>query len=138
MTESSDELRFLDGPKFIKWLQHEEKVAPALLTDAQKRRWYDWGQGQRADLYSNAVDRILTDNYISSRLIPDEVWAENQLTKNSGHKQLPPKQQQARKAEGRMLIMAEVPPRDIAEKLKVSLATVRVWSRQLRKEGTLV
>ena len=137
MSDASDHLRFLDGPKFIKWLQHEEKVDPSLLTESQKRRWYDWGQGQRADLYSSAVDRILTDNYISSRLIPDDVWSENQLNRNEGNTQLPPQEQKARKAEGRMLLVADVSSKDIASKLNVSIATVRVWRRQLKKEGVL-
>ncbi len=130
--------RFLDGPKFTKWLMEEEGVDPVSLTDSQRRRWYDWTKGQRADLYSNAVDRIMTDNYISSRLVPDDVWSDNQLAKNQGKKQLPPKEQQARKAEGRMLLLAEVHPNDISERLKVSVTTVRIWKRQLKKEGVLV
>jgi hypothetical protein len=137
MTELCEELRFLDGPKFIKWMKEEEGVDPSLLTESQKRRWYDWGQGQRADLYSSAVDRIMTDHYISSRLIPDDVWAKDQRNRNEGRTQLPPKEQQARKAEGRMLLVADVAASDIANKLNVSVATVRVWKRQLRKEGTL-
>lgn len=137
MSDSPEDMRFLDGPKLIKWLQEEEKVDPSLLTESQKRRWYDWGQGQRADLYSSAVDRILTDNYISSRLIPDDVWAKDQRNRNEGRTQLPPQEQKARKAEGRMLLVADVHASDIANKLNVSVATVRVWKRQLKKEGVL-
>jgi DNA-binding NarL/FixJ family response regulator len=137
MTETLEEPRFLDGPKFIKWLVEEEGVDPTVLTDSQKRRWYDWKQGQRADLYSSAVDRIMTDHYISSRLVPDDVWSENQLTKNEGKTQLPPKEQKARKAEGRMLILAGVTAKQIANDLGVSMATIRVWKRQMRKEGLL-
>lgn len=133
-----EEPRFLDGPKFTKWLMEEEGVDPVSLTESQRRRWYDWTKGQRADLYSNAVDRIMTDNYISSRLVPDDVWAKNQKAKNEGKKQLPPKEQQARKAEGRMLLLAEVHPNDISARLKVSVTTVRIWKRQLKEEGVLV
>jgi DNA-binding NarL/FixJ family response regulator len=131
------EPRFLDGPKFTKWLTEVEQVNVLHLTESQKRRWRDWTLGQRADLYSSAVDRILTDHYIAIRLIPDDCWSENQLSRNEGQKHLPPKEQKARREEGRLLLRAGLHVDRIAEQLDVSPTTVRNWRRKMRKEDAL-
>lgn len=129
------ELRFLDGPRFTRWLVEEEKFLPSVLEDSQRRRWYDWERGGRADLYSNTVDRILTDMMLSSRLIPDDVWSEDQSSRAEGKPRKPLAEQQRLRNEGRLLIEAGVHARDIAEKLGVSMTTVRNWRRRMRKEA---
>ncbi len=127
-------LRFLDGPRFTRWLVEEEKFDPAVLGDSQRRRWYDWERGARADLYSNSVDRILTDQLISSRLIPDDCWSQDQSLRAEGKPRKPLAEQAQIRAEGRMLLEAGLTPKDITKKLDVSLTTVRNWRRRMRKE----
>lgn len=128
------ELRFLDGPRFTRWLVEEEKFSPSVLGDSQRRRWYDWERGGRADLYSNSVDRILTDMMLSSRLIPDDVWSEDQSLRAEGKPRKPIAEQKRLRDEGRLLIQAGVTAREVANKLDVSMTTVRNWRRCMRKE----
>ncbi len=130
-----EEPRFLDGPKFVKWLVEIEQVDFSNLTESQQRRWRDWTLGQRADLYSNAVDRILTDHYISPSLIPDDCWSENQNARNAGKKRPPVEVAKKRREEGRLLIMAGNHVNDISKTLSVSPTTVRNWRRKMRLEG---
>jgi hypothetical protein len=131
-----EEPRFLDGPKFTKWLVEIEQLDVSHLTDSQQRRWRDWTLGQRADLYSTAVDRILTDNYIAIRLIPDDCWATNQNARNLTGKKRPPYEiVKKNREEGRLLIMAGETVTAISEKLGVSPTTVRNWRRRMRSEG---
>lgn len=127
------QLRFLDGPKLVEWLM-EEGVQYRHLTDAQQRRWSDWRRGCRADLYSNTVDRILTEYYLSSRLIPDDVWSRDQLNKNAGRKQRPPAEQKRLRAEGRLLLAAGCSIVEVRTKLGVSEQAVRKWRKDLEKE----
>jgi hypothetical protein len=78
----SDQLpRFLDGPKFVAFLK-SEGVQRHHLTESQKRRYYEWERGARADLYSptgdtSSVDQILTEHSLFN-LIPDDCWSEDQ------------------------------------------------------------
>jgi hypothetical protein len=81
--------RFLDGPKFVAWLE-SEGVTKTGLTESQYRRWFDWERGARADLYTASTDQLLTDNYLHN-LIPDDVWARDQEPVSRG----PKKQRQA-------------------------------------------
>lgn len=130
-------LRYLDGPQFVRWLEEEEGIDRNVLTDSQKRRWYDWSKGGRADIYCLAVDRILTDHLISSRLIPDYVWAVDQRKNIHGRKSLPEKQQRLRREEGKLLLRAGCDPKEISKKLNVSITTVRNWRRAMRKEDAV-
>lgn len=130
------ELRFLDGPKLIEWLT-SEGVVYGHLTDAQQRRWSDWKRGCRADLYSNTVDRILTEHYLSSRLIPDEIWSKDQRTRNQGRKQRPPAEQKRLREEGRLLLAAGCTIVEVRTKLGVSEQAVRKWRRDMQKEHLL-
>lgn len=123
--------RYLDGPRFVKWLE-EEGVKFSDLTDTQQRRWRDWEKGSRADLYKTA-DRILTDNYILPGLIPDECWSENQLRYENASRP-PKKESDLRKAEGLMLVEAGVHVNEIADRLGVCPTTVRNWTRKQRQE----
>lgn len=132
--EDNLDLRFLDGPRFTRWLVEEEKFEPSSLGDSQRRRWYDWERGGRADLYSNAVDRILTDHMISSRLIPDDVWSSDQRLKAEGKPRKSPAEQQRLRDEGRLLLAAGVATKEIAAKLGVSATTIRNWRRRMRQE----
>jgi hypothetical protein len=129
--------RYLDGPKFVKWLETEEGIKFSDLTDSQQRRWRDWEAGSRADLYGTA-DRILTDNHILSCLIPDDCWSDNQARYNSERTKIPRAQVEARRAEGRMLIAAGLPIAEICERLGVSPTTVRNWTRQMKQNQALV
>ena len=131
-----DELRFIDGPKLVEWLI-SEGVEYRHLTDAQQRRWSDWRRGCRADLYSNPVDRILTDNYLSSRLIPDDAWAKDQRNKNEGRKPLPPAEQARLRAEGRLLLAAGCTIVEVRKKLGVSEGTVRKWRRRMIEDQAI-
>ena len=130
------ELRFLDGPKLVEWLI-SEGVKYSHLTDAQQRRWSDWRRGCRADLYSNTVDRILTEYYLSSRLIPDDVWSEDQKNKNAGKKRRTPAEQKRLREEGRLLLAAGCTLVEVRTKLGVSEAAVRKWRRDMVKEEAI-
>ena len=79
--------RFLDGPKFIAFL-NSEGVFRHHLTDSQKRRYYEWEHGARADLYSpvpgpSPVDCILTEHGLFN-LIPDDCWSNDQKPRKRG------------------------------------------------------
>lgn len=127
------ELRFLDGPKLIEWFE-SEGVEYRLLTEAQQRRWSDWRKGCRADLYSNTVDRIMTEHYLSSRLIPDDCWSEDQKNKNEGRKPRPAAEMKRLREEGRLLLAAGCGIVEVRTKLGVSERTVRKWRRQLLED----
>lgn len=122
--------RYLDGPRFVKWLE-QEGVKFSDLTDSQQRRWRDWEQGSRADLYGTA-DRILTDNYILPVLIPDECWSDNQRRYEKASR-LPVKESKMRKAEGLLLVEAGVHVDEVAKRLGVCSTTVRNWLRKNRQ-----
>lgn len=130
-------LRYLDGPQFVRWLEEEEGIDRSVLTDSQKRRWYDWSKGSRADIYCLAVDQILTEHLISSRLIPDDVWASDQRKNIHGRKALPEKEQRLRREEGKLLLRAGCGAKEVSKKLNVSITTARNWQRAMRKEEAL-
>lgn len=71
--------QYLDGPKFVAWLS-SEGIHRQQLTDAQKRRYYEWEKGARADYYSTCVDELLTTHLLQN-LIPDDIWATDQRRK---------------------------------------------------------
>lgn len=127
-----DERRYLDGPKFTRWLLEEEHLDYSSLTDSQKRRWREWTLGARADLYGT-VDQILTDNLIAIRLIPEECWTNQQRYKN-GRPQAVGKEAKRIRSEGRLLLAAGVGIKEIAEKLGVTETTVRKWRRKMAAE----
>lgn len=135
--DDNSHLRYLDGPRFVRWLAEDEQIDYSVLTDSQKRRWYDWSKGTRADIYCLTVDQILTENYISSRLIPDDVWAADQRKANQGRTHLPLKEQKLRREEGKLLLRAGCGVKEISKKLNVSITTVRNWQRAMRKEEPL-
>jgi hypothetical protein len=128
------DLRFLDGPRFTNWLKEEEGFDPATLSDSQRRRWYDWEKGSRADLYSNTVDRIMTNMLLSSRLIPDCVWSPDQSLRAEGKPRKPLAEQKRIRDEGRLLLEAGCTTQQVTEQLDVSKTTVRNWRRRMRKE----
>lgn len=68
--------RYLNGPEFCQWAE-SEGIDPSRLTPTQKRRWFDWKNGKRVDIYCPAADHLLTDHYLHA-LIPDELWSEHQ------------------------------------------------------------
>jgi hypothetical protein len=124
--EETEELRYLDGPKLVKWLAEEEGIRPEGLTDAQKRRWRDWVNGERADFYG-AVDRVLTNHGISMRLIPDDCWAADQ--KKHKAKARSREEMRAVKREALVLVQQGYENKQIAQKLNVNESTIGKWKR---------
>ncbi len=112
--------RWLDGPKFIEFLL-SEGVIKNQQSGATIRRWTDWERGGRADRYG-AADRVMTENLISERMIPDDVWADNQ---NYLRKTSPTVL--ARKSKGLELIDGGKTQKEVASILGVSRTTVRRW-----------
>ena len=127
--------RYLDGPKFVRWLEQEENVKFSDLNESQQRRWRDWQIGKRADLYG-AADRILTDHHISISLIPDDCWSENQDRYDKKKTRIPRQESEVRRAEGRMLLRAGLDPNEVAKRLNVSPTTARNWARRIKNEDT--
>ena len=123
-----EELRFLDGPKLVKWLSEEEGVKPESLTDAQRRRWRDWVNGERADLYG-AVDRILTAKGIAMRLIPDDCWAEDQRAERKAR--LSQAEIDNLRQKAAELMEKGKDNDEIATKLDLDRTTVRRWRKKL-------
>jgi hypothetical protein len=112
--------RWLDGPKFIAFLL-SEGVVKGQQSDATIRRWTDWERGSRADRYG-AADRVMTENLISERMIPDDVWADDQnYLRKTSPKVL------ARKSKGLEMIDGGKTYREVASILGVSRTTVRRW-----------
>jgi DNA-binding NarL/FixJ family response regulator len=131
--EDNTELRYLDGPKLVEWLK-EENVDYSNLSDNQKRRWFDWSKGARADVYSLTLDQIMTDNYLSSRLIPDDVWSKEQARFKLSAPRRSAKEQRATRDEGKLLLRAGCSHRDVARKLGVSRNTVRNWANAMEDD----
>lgn len=125
--EQAEGPRYLDGPKLVEWLTRDEGVRFERLTDAQKRRWRDWEAGERADLYG-AVDRILTSQGISMRLIPDDCWAKDQ--RKERRPRLSNEEVRALRHEALVLIKEGHSNKQIADKLNVNNTTVGKWRRK--------
>lgn len=121
-TTIEEQPRYLDGPKLVEWLT-EEGVDHRSLTDAQKRRWREWKSGDRADLYG-LVDRVLTNNGLSIRLIPDDCWSENQeFLLNASYKEA--------KQDAQILLQeGRLNNKEIAKKVGVTPDTIKKWSKQ--------
>jgi hypothetical protein len=122
-----EEPRYLDGPKLVEWLTKDEGVKFERLTDAQKRRWRDWEAGERADLYG-AVDRILTSQGISMRLIPDDCWSRDQRKERKAR--LSREEMQALRREALVLIKEGHDNKHIAQRLDVNNTTVGKWRKK--------
>jgi hypothetical protein len=120
--------RWLDGPRFIAFLL-SEGVVKSQQSDAALRRWTDWERGGRADIYG-AAGNILTENLIAERLIPGDVWAEEQKFLRNKSPKL-----DARKSEGLALLEQGIGMRKVAEALGVSRRTVNRWKAEALTEG---
>jgi DNA-binding NarL/FixJ family response regulator len=112
--------RWLDGPRFIAFLL-SEGVVKNQQPDATIRRWSDWERGGRADRYG-AADRVMTENLISERMIPDDVWSADQryLRKRSPIVD-------ARRSEGLKMLEDGISVRKVSQALKISRRTVNRW-----------
>lgn len=123
---------YLDGPKLIAFLE-SEGITRGILTEAQKRRWWDWEQGGRASIYKTA-GQILTEHQISEALIPEDVWCEDQSGPGRKKKAMKPAEwhpiAEAGFVKGRKTA-------DIAIELGLSPDTVRKfrkgWQRRLHQ-----
>jgi hypothetical protein len=120
--------RWLDGPKFIDFLL-SEGVVKGEQPGATIRRWTDWERGGRADIYG-AAGNVLTENLISERLIPADVWANEQKYLRKRSVKL-----DARKSEGLALLEQGLGMRKVAEALGVSRRTVNRWKAEALTEG---
>jgi DNA-binding NarL/FixJ family response regulator len=120
--------RWLDGRKFIAFLL-SEGVVKSEQSDAIIRRWTDWERGGRADIYG-AAGNVLTENLISERLIPADVWANEQKYLRKRSVKL-----DARKSEGLALLEQGLGMRKVAEALGVSRRTVNRWKAEALTEG---
>ena len=91
MTETEELPRFLDGPKFVKWLEDEEWTFYERLDDTGKRNWKRWEAGtHRPDIYSDLLDELMLDIGLPISMIPDDLWHENQVpTPGNGAGRLP-------------------------------------------------
>ncbi len=74
--------RFLDGPRFIAFLA-SEGIHRHHMSNSQKRRFYEWEQGARADIYTESTDRLITDHCLLA-IIPDDCWSEDQRPAQRG------------------------------------------------------
>lgn len=71
--------RFLDGPKFVEWLQDNEWTYFYRLDEIQKKNWTNWTKGtHRPDVYSPTLDQLMLNIGLPLRMIPDYLWHENQ------------------------------------------------------------
>lgn len=137
--------QYLDGPKFIAYLQ-SEGVEKHNLIDSEKRRWQDWKDGGRADLYSECVDGLLARYGINAdRDIPKDVWHEDQshnrgrASKGKGRVKRKPSrpQREARKAKGIKMLLDGEPIPYITAKLGLGSTTAYKWRKELRQAGLL-
>jgi hypothetical protein len=123
-----DELpRYLNGPRLVAWLT-SEGIEREHLTDSETRRYYDWERGDRADVYSQIVDRMLTRYGIALVNLPDDIWDVHQR---------PTIKHLGRKAETRELLAAGIPEIEIAERLGLRPNTVHRHRRAMDKESAL-
>lgn len=142
MAEIAEEqmLEYLDGPRFLEWLE-EEGIDWQATTESQRRRICDWKKGTRANIYTGTVDSLMTDNYLAISCIPDEVWSENQAHAASGHKNKKDMSWEARRERRAdcelMLIQGDKTTKQIAEEVGVSKTAVGTWKRELRELGLI-
>lgn len=115
--------RFLDGVKFTDWLK-TEGVRKADLSESEVRRFWGWEQGQRADLYSNVCDGLLT-RYLLMDLIPDDCWAELQ----SRYVRRPD-----RFGDARLMLAAGVSHKEVGKRLDISTRTVNRYAQRIAAE----
>lgn len=131
---------YLDGPKFWAWLQ-SEGIKKQDLTDSCRRRLSEWEKGARANIYTSTVDQLLTDNYLSSRLIPDDVWSEDQTHTNTGKKMpyVSRETREQRRHEVELMLIQDAGQRviDIAKTCNVSKQTVSRIKRELKLQGLI-
>lgn len=80
MTQTEELPRFLDGPKFVKWLEDNEWTFFDRLSSVEKANWKKWASGtHRPDIYSDLLDQLLMDIGLPMTMIPDDLWHENQI-----------------------------------------------------------
>jgi hypothetical protein len=121
----SEELpRWLDGPKFIAFLL-SEGIVKSEQSDATIRRWTDWERGGRADRYG-AADKVMTENLISERFIPDDCWAREQ----DYCRKLSPATR-SRQEKGLGMLEQGMSPKEIARELGVHPRSINRWRRTL-------
>ena len=111
---------WVDGPKFVAWIEEVRPDHMAELSESHHRALYRFRQpGAKGSL--DTVDRICCSLFLHLSEIPEDVWT---TTPNKGRKV-----DAVRKAQAVEMIDAGTPASMVARHLGVAAATVRRWIR---------
>jgi hypothetical protein len=122
--------RYLDGPNFVAFLT-AEGIASENLTETEARKFHDWKNGVRADVYSATVDRLLTRYGLPVSYLPDEVWSDEQRHHNrrSKKRKRQPTISAKKRAEGIAYLADGCSELFVSDVLGVPRTAVKTWSR---------
>lgn len=126
--------RFLDGPKFVAWLE-EEGVTSDMLDKSEQSMLLKWREGRRADIYAKVVDRLLARYCLPASYIPDEVWSKDQFQNvKPREKRTVRRFSAAKRQEAVELLEGGLRPKFVSDLLGVPQSTLRTWKERGEKE----
>jgi hypothetical protein len=127
------ESHWLDGPKFIAWLESEHGFKASHHGSNAERRAQRWKNGDMVSIWK--ADELLTKLSLHISLIPEAVWLAAGATERYAKPEGRPNFTNELREQVIARREAGASPRDLAIETGVSERTIRKWTQKAKQKA---